>query len=88
MPPFSFSDSELGTLMSLATPIHPSRRGEYLEAVALMLAQYPERGDGLAFRIGRELQPRFMHAPPRLNGGVARSRRRSGPDQPDKRSPF
>jgi hypothetical protein len=73
--PFSFSDSELTTLLTLAAPVPPSRRGEYLEAVATLLAQYPERGDGLANRIGRELQSRYMDAMPRLNGGVARSRR-------------
>jgi hypothetical protein len=61
--------------MTLAAPIHPTRRAEYLEAVAALLAQYPERGDGLTFRIGHELQPRFMHASPQLRH-VARSRLR------------
>lgn len=75
MPPFSFSDLELTTLMTLAQPIHPSRRAEYLQACAVLLEQYPERGDGLANRIGRELQGRFMDGMPKLNGGVARSRR-------------
>jgi hypothetical protein len=51
MPLFSFSDSELDTLMTLAQPIHPTRRAEYLEAVAAALAQYSDRGDGLANRI-------------------------------------
>ena len=72
MPPFSFSDSELDTLMTLSTPVHPSRRAEYLAAVAAVIAQYPERGDGLAFRIGRELQSRYMHARPDIRR-VARS---------------
>ena len=72
--PFSFSDSELETLMVLATPIHPSRRAEYLQAVAALLAQYPERGDAVAHRLGCELQGRFMHAMPNLRT-AARSRR-------------
>jgi hypothetical protein len=75
MPPFSFSDSELSMLLTLATPVHPSRRTEYLEAVAALVAQSGEHGDGLTFRIARELQSRFMYAMPDLRA-VSRSRRR------------
>ena len=60
--------------MTLAAPIHPTRRTEYLEAVATVLAQHGERGDGLAFRIGRELQSKYMHALPDIRR-VSRSRR-------------
>jgi hypothetical protein len=52
--------------MTLATPIHPSQRAPFLEAVAALLAEHPERGDGLVNRLGREMQPRFMHARPNL----------------------
>ena len=73
--PVSFSDSELDVLMTLAGPVPPSRCAEYFEAVAELMAHYPERGDGLVHRLAVELQSRFMHAPPRLNGGIPRSRR-------------
>jgi hypothetical protein len=74
MPPFAFSDDELEILMVLAAPIPPSRRGEFLEAVGLVLAQHSERGDGLANRLGRELQPQFMSALPNIRH-IARPRR-------------
>lgn len=74
MPPFSFSDSELSMLLTLSAPVHPSRRSEFLEAVAALVAQSGERGDGLTFRLARELQPKFMCAMPDLRA-VARSRR-------------
>ena len=61
MPPLAFSDSELDTLMSLSTPLHPSRRAEYLEAVAAAIAEYPERGDGLTNR-GRPRATGALHA--------------------------
>ena len=72
MPPLAFSDSELDTLMSLSTPLHPSRRAEYLEAVAAAIAEYPERGDGLTNRVARELQGRYMHALPNVRSSRAR----------------
>ena len=72
--PFSFSDNELAELIQLAQPLAPSQRGPYLEAVALVVSEQAERGDGLTFRIARELQSRFMHAAPDIRH-TARSRR-------------
>ena len=74
MPPFSFSDDELEALLSLSEPIPPSRRDEYLRAVAALVGQHPEHGPGLCFRIARELQSQFMRSRPNMHN-VARSRR-------------
>jgi hypothetical protein len=78
MPPVvSFSDSELDLLLVLAEPLAPSQRGAFLEAVAALLAQQPERGDGVVHRLGIEMQARFRAAPPPVRLGVPRSRRRA-----------
>jgi hypothetical protein len=77
MPPFSFTDDELEALMSLSEPIPPSRRDEYLRAVAALVGQHPEHGPGLCFRIARELQSQFMRSLPNMHN-VARSRRGNG----------
>jgi hypothetical protein len=72
--PLVLSDDELDAVMTIAAPIPPSRRSDFLEAVATILRQPNERGPGLANRIGRELQLRYMHAPPNMHA-TARSRR-------------
>jgi hypothetical protein len=75
MSPISFSDSELDLLLVLAQPLAPSQRDDFLRAVAEVLAQHPERGDGLTHKIGVELQTRFRAAPPPDLRRIARSRR-------------
>lgn len=72
--PIAFTDAEIEILTVLATPLPRSQRAPFLEAVGALVAQYPERGDGLVHRIAVEMQSRFMHAMPDLQR-VARSRR-------------
>jgi hypothetical protein len=68
------TEAQLATITAAAKPLHARDRSPFLEAVATVLAQYPERGDGLAHRIGCELQSRYLHAAPNMLA-VARSRR-------------
>jgi hypothetical protein len=55
----SLDDDELAIVMTLAAPLHPTRRGAFLEAVMQEAAKHAETGPGLINRIARALQRRF-----------------------------
>jgi hypothetical protein len=60
--PLSFDDHELDLLMSLAMPIDPDLRDDFLRAVAAELGCLPEqqRGDGALYRVARDAQRKFL----------------------------
>jgi hypothetical protein len=53
------SDEELRIVMTLAEPLHPSRRGPFLQAVMQAAAKHPTIGPGLISRIARAVQKNF-----------------------------
>jgi hypothetical protein len=54
------SDEELRIVMTLAEPLHPHRRGQFLEAVLAEASRHVEVGPGLLNRIAREMQKAFI----------------------------
>jgi hypothetical protein len=62
----SLDDEELGIIMVLAEPLHPTRGGQFLQAVVEEASKHVELGPGLLNRIGRALKKRFVGAMPRL----------------------
>ena len=69
-----FTDEEMDLLITLASPLRPSSRGDFLRLVANKLSGYPPtaRGVGLLHRIGVEAQQDFLN----VAVGAYRNRRR------------
>jgi hypothetical protein len=61
--PLRLTDAELDALMTAAQPIAPEQRDAFLQAVADALQGCAEVGPGNVFRVCRELQGRYWHAP-------------------------
>jgi hypothetical protein len=53
------SDEELGVIVALAQPLHPHRRGAFLQAVIEEASKHAAIGPGLVSRIAREMQQSF-----------------------------
>jgi len=62
--PVGLTDSELDVISSAARPIAPILRAAFIEAVMNELAPYPVLGPALVHRTCRDLQRRFVSAPP------------------------
>jgi hypothetical protein len=62
----SLDDEQLGILMTLSAPLHPDRRGAFIEAVIAEAAKYGPIGPGLLNRVGRVLQRSYLFASERL----------------------
>ena len=54
--PLDLSDEEKDVLLSLAAPVAFDRRAEFLEKVAELLANCPQRGPGALHHIARAVQ--------------------------------
>jgi hypothetical protein len=57
--PFPLSAEEFEILTSLARPIAPSEKQEFLSAVASALAACPQPGPGRLYQAAREIQRTF-----------------------------
>jgi hypothetical protein len=53
------SDEELGVIVALAQPLHPHRRGAFLQAVIEEVSKHAAIGPGLVSRIARAMQQSF-----------------------------
>jgi hypothetical protein len=73
MPLVRLSDDELNAVMRAAQPLDPDRRGLFLEAVAVALADQVEVGPGLVHRICAEQQRRFFAPPLEVAAGGRRA---------------
>jgi hypothetical protein len=71
------TDEEMAIVLALAAPIERARRDAFLQQVVAMLACEPERGQGVAHRIGREVQAQFFVAPRMSYPGAADAYSRS-----------
>jgi hypothetical protein len=73
-------DSQLDQIFRAARPLHVRDRDAFLQMIADRLRDCPEPGDGQVFQVVRELQRRFMMAPPDVPRSAPRwsSRRRNG----------
>ena len=63
MPPMSFSDDEMTTIMNLASAVPIAHRAAFLQSLADALAAYPEVGVGIVHREAAKLQKYFVNAP-------------------------
>jgi hypothetical protein len=62
MPTLSFTDEQLDALLRAATPLAPGDRTAFLEEVAAKL-NGQRIGDGVVFRVIREVQARYLDPP-------------------------
>jgi hypothetical protein len=62
-PPLSVSDSQLDAILAATAPLPPPERSAFLVALAHRLKSEVELGDGLLFRVLRELQREFFRPP-------------------------
>jgi hypothetical protein len=69
------SDEELRIVMTLAEPLHPTRRSAFLAAVIAEASRHVEVGPGLISRIARTMQKTFAGPMPTTRSvtGVNRS---------------
>jgi hypothetical protein len=58
--PISLNDAEYDAVMSAAAPIHPSQRGDVIQALAGELERQPAIGPGVVHRIAADLQRRYQ----------------------------
>jgi len=61
--PLRLTDNQLSAVLSAAQPLAQNVREDFLEALAARLQQCSELGDGLVFRIIREVQAEFWEPP-------------------------
>jgi len=59
----ALSDAEITTIMSACRPLAVEAREQFLLAVAQTLAGLSEHGDGVVYRVCRELQRQFFDVP-------------------------
>jgi hypothetical protein len=65
----ALTDDELAIVMNCARPLAPQDRAQFLRAVAVELAKYPELGPGIVGRVVAKTQKQFFDPPlmPRFN---------------------
>jgi hypothetical protein len=63
MPPTSFTDSQLDQVLAGALPLHECDHAAYLQAVADLLHDVSEPGDGDVHRAVKEAQRKFFDPP-------------------------
>jgi hypothetical protein len=54
---------ELDAILPLAYPLPPATRQDFLQAVSSALNGSPASGPGMAYRVARELLPKFFSPP-------------------------
>jgi hypothetical protein len=59
-PPLQLNDEELRQLLELAEPVAYGQRREFLQAVALELANCAQPGPGVTYRVARDVQRRYV----------------------------
>jgi hypothetical protein len=73
MPPLQLNDEEMTVLLTLAGPIDPQLRAQFLQEVAAELEaqrQAGKIGEGAVHRVGRIIQRRYFD-PPQPNASSA-----------------
>ena len=80
----TLTEEEIEVLRSAAAPISPRRRSYFLEEVDARLAGRAA-GPGLVARICRELQPKYLNAPPTAEPATVRPARSQPPRGPFRR---
>ena len=68
MKPLALTDSQMIQVLRAAIPLPPDERGAFLQQVAAELQDQPI-GNGLVFRVVREVQQRFLEPPYHRIGG-------------------
>jgi hypothetical protein len=68
-----FSDDQLDQIFRAAAPLNPAERVAFLEDLASTLRQASHLGDGVVYRMVREVQRRHFN-PPETNEPGARSK--------------
>jgi hypothetical protein len=69
--PIHLSDTQLEQIMRAAAPLAPNDRSPFLADVAAAL-HGQALGDGVVFRVIREIQGRYFHPPECAQGGVGK----------------
>jgi hypothetical protein len=64
----ALSDDQLAAVMEAARPLQPHQRSEFLQAVAVELARYPEIGVGIIHRVTSKIQRAHLSGPRDLRG--------------------
>ena len=75
--PLAFSDQQLDAILRAAGPLAPGDRTGFLEEIAAKL-DGQALGDGLVFRVIREVQARYLTPPASPRGGALQLRRLTG----------
>jgi hypothetical protein len=57
--PTPLSDEAADIIRQLAAPVALNQRQKFLDAVADAISAYPQPGEGLVHRVGREIQRQF-----------------------------
>lgn len=58
--PLALNDAEFDAVQRAAAPIHPSQRGDFLQALATELGKHPLVGPGLVHRLAASLQRNYV----------------------------
>jgi hypothetical protein len=66
--PLAFSDQQIDAILRAAGPLAPGDRTTFLEEIAAKLAGLT-LGDGIVFRVIREVQGRYLNPPAKLAPG-------------------
>ena len=62
-PPLALTDSQMTAVLRACAPLLPQDRDAFLRALAQVLRDEPELGDGVVFRAIRSLQREFWQPP-------------------------
>jgi hypothetical protein len=65
--PLAFSDEQIDAILRAAGPLAPGDRTGFLEEIAAKLDGQP-LGDGVVFRVIREVQGRYLDPPQGVRG--------------------
>ena len=74
--PIRLSDEALTALLQLAQPLPVADRSEFLQQVADRLSREPMLGDGVVFRVGRQVQSELLAPPDTWTSHLPRPRGR------------
>jgi hypothetical protein len=58
--PLSLNDDEYLVVQAAAAPVHPSQRGDFLQALAVELERQPAIGPGVVHRLAADVQRRYV----------------------------
>jgi hypothetical protein len=70
--------AEMDVVLAIAWPMSQKTREDFIDAVETILATYPVRGSGLAYRVAAQLQRQFF-IPPEVEAGPQHFNKRKHP---------